>query len=134
MGKDSPMYAVDKDEDICEFNDQYLLRAIPVEGCKLKELVLLLQQQSTPHIARGTMQCRFNFPHSTTSIAEPCPDPEARDKAHHLLSKVRKVYIYTYIYIYIYIYKNINNCNASVMLAWQANMDFQFALNAYACT
>ena len=105
MGKDSPMYAVDKDEDICEFNDQYLLRAIPVEGYKLKELVLLLQQQSTPHIARGTMQCRFNFPHSTTSIAEPCPDPEARDKAHHLLSKVSKVYIYTYIYnIYIYIY------------------------------
>jgi len=29
--------------------------------------------------------------------------------------------------------QNINNYNASVMLAWQANMDIQFILNAYAC-
>ena len=30
--------------------------------------------------------------------------------------------------------KNINNYNASVILAWQAsNMDIQFVLNAYAC-
>ena len=29
--------------------------------------------------------------------------------------------------------QNINNYNASVMLAWQANMDVQFVLNAYAC-
>ena len=28
---------------------------------------------------------------------------------------------------------NINNYNASVMLAWQANMDIQYVLNAYAC-
>ena len=28
---------------------------------------------------------------------------------------------------------NINNYNSSVMLAWQANMDLQFVLNAYAC-
>ena len=27
----------------------------------------------------------------------------------------------------------INNYNVSVMLAWQANMDIQFILNAYAC-
>ena len=27
----------------------------------------------------------------------------------------------------------INNYNSSVMLAWQANMDLQFVLNAYAC-
>ena len=27
---------------------------------------------------------------------------------------------------------NINNYNASVMLAWQANMDIQYVLNAYA--
>ena len=27
----------------------------------------------------------------------------------------------------------INNYNASVMLAWQANIDLQFVLNAYAC-
>ena len=27
----------------------------------------------------------------------------------------------------------INNYNPSVMLAWQANMDIQFVLNAYAC-
>ena len=29
--------------------------------------------------------------------------------------------------------KNINNYNPNVMLAWQANMDIQFVLNAYAC-
>ncbi len=28
---------------------------------------------------------------------------------------------------------NINNYNASVILAWQANMDIQYVLNAYAC-
>ena len=27
----------------------------------------------------------------------------------------------------------INNYNANVMLAWQANMDIQYVLNAYAC-
>ena len=27
----------------------------------------------------------------------------------------------------------INNYNPSVMLAWQANIDIQFVLNAYAC-
>ena len=27
----------------------------------------------------------------------------------------------------------INNYNPSVMLAWQANMDIQYVLNAYAC-
>ena len=27
----------------------------------------------------------------------------------------------------------INNCNLAVMLAWQANIDIQFGLNAYAC-
>ena len=28
---------------------------------------------------------------------------------------------------------NINNYNGPVMLAWQANMDIQYVLNAYAC-
>ena len=28
---------------------------------------------------------------------------------------------------------SVNNYNPSVMLAWQANMDIQFVLNAYAC-
>ena len=28
---------------------------------------------------------------------------------------------------------NINNYNPSVMLAWQANMDIQYVLHAYAC-
>ena len=27
----------------------------------------------------------------------------------------------------------INNYNPNVMLAWQANMDIQYVLNAYAC-
>ena len=29
--------------------------------------------------------------------------------------------------------QNINNYNASIMLAWQANIDIQYVLNAYAC-
>ena len=29
--------------------------------------------------------------------------------------------------------QNINNYNASILLAWQANMDVQYVLNAYAC-
>ena len=28
---------------------------------------------------------------------------------------------------------NINNYNPSVMLAWQANMDIQYVMDAYAC-
>ena len=28
--------------------------------------------------------------------------------------------------------QNVNNYNASVMLAWQANMDIQYVLDAYA--
>ena len=28
----------------------------------------------------------------------------------------------------------VNNYNGPVMLAWQANMDLQYVLNAYACT
>ena len=27
----------------------------------------------------------------------------------------------------------VNNYNSAVMLAWQANMDFQYVLNLYAC-
>ena len=27
----------------------------------------------------------------------------------------------------------VNNYNSSVMLAWQANMDIQYVMNAYAC-
>jgi len=99
MGKDSPIYGVDKDEDICEFIDQYVSCAIPAEGCKLKELVLLLQQHKHSSYCNRNKQYRFNFPHPPTMIAEPCPDPEACDKAHHLLSKVCKVYIYIYMYI-----------------------------------
>ena len=29
--------------------------------------------------------------------------------------------------------QKVNNYNASVMLAWQANMDIQYVLDAYAC-
>ena len=83
---------MDKDEDICAYIDQYVSCAIPAEGCKLKELVLLQHEHSS--YCKRNKQRRFNLlhpPSPKTIIAEPCPDPEACDKAHHLLSKVRKV-------------------------------------------
>ena len=141
--------------------------AIPAEDGKLKELVLLLQQHKHSIYCKRNKQCRFNFPHPPspkTVIAEPCPNAEAYDKAHQLLTKVRKVLpdcddnasldvlskagVDRSEYVQalevtnsgtVVLLKrepreqNINNYNASVMLAWQANMDIQFILNAYAC-
>jgi len=111
-----------------EFNDQYLSRAIPAEGCKLKELVLLLQQH------KHSSYCKRNNAGSIFLIPRQSLLSYVLILKHVIKRITCGVKYVKYIYIYIYIYKNINNCNASVMLAWQANMDFQFVLNAYACT
>ena len=42
--EDAPKYGVAKNNEVCAFIDQYVSCAIPAEECKLKELVLLLQQ------------------------------------------------------------------------------------------
>ena len=142
--------------------------AIPAEECKLKELVLLLQQHKHSSYCKKNKQCRFNFPHPPspkTLIAEPCPDSETLANAQKPLHEVRKVLpdcddnatihdmlskadveLDKYIEALeittsgtVVLLKrqpneqNINNYNASILLAWQANMDVQYVLNAYAC-
>ena len=65
--------------DVCDFIDQYVSCAIPVEECKLKELVMQLQQHKHFSYCKCNKQCRFNFPHPPspkTVIAKSCTDNE----------------------------------------------------------
>ena len=153
---------------MCDFIDQYVSCAIPAEECKLKELVLSLQQHKHSSYCKRNKQCRFNFPHPPspkTIIAEPTSDDEMLETAQKCLQKVRTVLLDCNDNVPLrdilskakvnyddYVKalevtssgtvivlkrepheKNINNYNPIVMLAWQANMDIQFVLNAYAC-
>ena len=53
--KDAPKYGINSDEEVCAFIDKYITCAIPQVECKLKDLILLLQQRKK--------SCRFNnFP------------------------------------------------------------------------
>ena len=45
-GKDAPKHGVNSDEKVCAFIDQYITCAVPKTDCKLKNLVLLLQQHN----------------------------------------------------------------------------------------
>ena len=92
--KDAPKFGVDSDEDVCAFIDQYVSCAIPADECKLKELVLMLQQHRHSSYCKRNKRCRFNFPHPpspSTVIASPCGDSEEYDSAQNVLSKVRQV-------------------------------------------
>ena len=42
--KSAPRFGRDSDENVCKFIDKYVSCAIPENECKLKQLVLLLQQ------------------------------------------------------------------------------------------
>ena len=77
--KDAIKYYIASHADVCDFIDQYVSCAIPAEECKLKELVLQLQQHKHSSYCKRNKQCRFNFPHQPslkTVIAEPCTDDE----------------------------------------------------------
>ena len=50
--KNAPKFGIDSDEDVCNFIDKYISVAVPNTDCKLKELVLMLQQHNIPHIAK----------------------------------------------------------------------------------
>ena len=79
---------------MCDFIDQYVSCAIPAEECKLKELVLSLQQHKHSSYCKCNKQCRFNFPHPPspkTIIAEPTSDDEMLKTAQKCLQKVRTV-------------------------------------------
>ena len=80
----------------------------------------LLQQHRHSYYCKRNKTCHFSFP------KPPSPknlitkfDPET-DVEHSkaVLKKAQKITI-------------INNYNPSVLLAWRANMDIQFVLNAY---
>ena len=75
--KDAPKYGIAMNADVCDFIDQYVSCAIPAEECKLKELVLSLQQHKHSSYCKRNKQCRFNFSHPPspkTTIAEPTSD------------------------------------------------------------
>ena len=154
---------------VCNFIDKYVSCVIPEHDCKLKELVLLLQQHKHSSYCKRGKTCRFHFPQppSTESlIASPYID-ETNDlnAISNALSKVRKQLVdgntdvtieqlLNNASVYMAQYQRairtcskgntvvlkrepreckINNYNPDVMLAWQANMDIQYVLNAYAC-
>ena len=60
--KDAPEYGVDHDSKVCDFIYQYVSCKVPKEDCKLKELVLLLQQHKHSSYCKRKQKCRFNFP------------------------------------------------------------------------
>ena len=92
--KDAPKYGVDSNEDVCAFIDQYVSCAIPPNDCKLKELLLMVQQHRHSSYCKRNKRCRFNFPHPpspSTVIARPCSDEKVYEDVHIVLSKVRQV-------------------------------------------
>lgn len=166
--KDAPKFGVSEDNKVCAFIDKYISCAIPKEGGKLRELVLLLQQHKHSSYCKKNKRCRFNFPHPPsfkTMVAEPNPDSSVVSSAQSMLDKVRKVLLdgHTDLSLDELLVKAdvkrdaynkaletssrgtvvvlkrepseccVNNYNAPVMLAWQANMDLQFVLNPYTC-
>ena len=169
--KNAPKFGIDSDEDVCNFIDEYVSCAIPENECKLKELVLLLQQHKHSSYCKRGRTCRFNFPHppsTKTLIAYPKTDEDDSidmNTVSNALSKVRKELIDGNDDVSIEQLLNnakvpvrhyekalevstkgnvvvlkrepkeckINNYNPNVMLAWQANMDIQYVLNACAC-
>ena len=168
--KNSPKFGTDTDTDVCNFIDKYISCAIPENDCKLKELVLLLQQHKHSSYCKRGKTCRFHFPQppsSKTLIAYPYIDGQNDDfnMISNALSKVRKELVdgnndvsleelLNNVNVHMTHYEKaiqtctkgnvvvlkrepreckINNYNPNVMLAWQANMDIQYVLNAYAC-
>ena len=168
MGQDPPQYGVDDDSVVCDFIDQYKTCELPAEDCKLKELVLLLQNHKHSSYCKRNKTCRFNFPKPPSPKTRITKfDPENTDVEHSrtVLQKVHNVLTERDTDISLTELLNttelteteyvealeisctgnivllkrkpnegcINNYNPSVMLAWQANIDIQFVINAYAC-
>ena len=124
------------------------------EEGKLKELVRLLQQHKHSSYCKRHNSCRFSFPKppsTKTLIAQPESDPDVVKQAQTVLAKVHKVLAdghtdksldthneYTEALEMsnkgsVVVLKRepsecfVNNYNGPVMLAWQANMDLQYA-------
>ena len=157
MGKDAPKYLINSDSEVCNFIDQYISCEIPMEG-RLKNLVLLLQQ----HKRHNSCRFNFPKPPSCkTLITIPQLDHDVVEISQSILVKVYKVladakelsldellskadvtlddYMQalevssTGNVVVLKCEPSECNFNSSVMLAWQANMDIQYVMNAYAC-
>ena len=78
---------MDSNDDVCAFIDQYVSCAIPANDCKLKKLVLLLQQHKHNSCCKRNKRFKLfsDLPSPKTIIAEPCADVEVYDKAYKLL-------------------------------------------------
>ena len=161
--KDAPEYGVDHDSQVCDFIDQCVSCKLPKEDGKLRELVLLLQQHKRSSYCKRNKSCRFNFPKPPSSktlvaksnedddddvvaqnvavfqklIAEGNTDmslDDLLDKAEVSESEYTQALEVSSKGNVVVLRREPNECyNPSVMLAWQANMDIQFVLNAYAC-
>ena len=92
--KNAPKFDSDSNEDVCNFIDRYVACAIPEDGCKLKELVLLLQQHKHSSYCKRGKTCRFHFPQppSTKILIASSYIDGANDlnTISNALSKVRK--------------------------------------------
>ena len=160
--KDAPRYGIDDNADVCHFIDKYITCAIPADEGKLRDIVLLLQKHKHSSYCRHNKGCRFHFPHPPNNETITSEQSDDTSDCIQVLTKVCKVLtdhpndltmnellakadVTLDLYVSalqvstkgsVVILKrkpNINNHNASVMLAWQANMDIQCVLNAYAC-
>ena len=166
--KNAPKFEVDDNSEVCDFIDQYISCEIPKTECKLKELVLLLQQHKHSSYCKRHNTCRFSFPKPPsckTLITECDVDTDVASQAQTVLVKVYRVLADGHAHLSLdkilvkaevtlndymealeisnrgnmIVLKRepnecfINNYNGPVMLAWQANMDLQYVLNAYAC-
>jgi hypothetical protein len=166
--KNAPKFGHDSDEEVCKFIDNYVSCAIPEKDCKLKELVLSLQQHKHSSYCKRGRSCRFHFPQPPsveTLIAQPITDDDDINSISNVLNKVHKQLVDGNVDVTIeellvnagvqrahyekalrtstrgnaIVLKRkpneckINNYNPHVMLAWQANTDIQYVLNAYAC-
>ena len=91
--KDAPEYGVDHDSKVCDFIDQYVSCKVPKEDCKLKELVLLLQQlQQHKHSSYCKRNLFFPKPPSyKTLITKDDTDPDDIEQALTVLGKVQKL-------------------------------------------
>ena len=156
--KDAPKHIQSPDSDVCDFIDQYISCKLPAEDGKL---VSLLQQHKHSTYCKRNKTCRFSFPKPPspkTLITKFDPETDV-ERSKAVLKKVQKQItdsnsdlsladlldqadlteteyieaLETSCTGNVVVLKRELDYNPSVLLAWQANMDIQFVLNAYAC-
>ena len=161
--KDAPEDGEQSNDIVCNFIDQYVSCKVPKEDGKWKDLVFLLQKHKHSSYCRTCRFSFPKPPSTKTLITKDDAEHDDITQALTVLGKVQKVIaegntdlslaelldkaeVTENEYVdavstngNVVVLKRepdecfINNYNPSVMLAWQANMDIQFVLNAYGC-